>query len=109
MKGGVLVDEGFRFQEETNLTVCKTSLFFADDGFNVYDAAGDLVFRVDSYGPDSAERARSSSWMLTAAASSPSDASGRACISGGRDSGGSGWARSPSSASGGRPSSAGPG
>ncbi|GAB2228187.1 hypothetical protein Droror1_Dr00010017 [Drosera rotundifolia] len=36
-----------------HLTVCKTSLFFAGDGFAVYDSAGHLVFRVDSYGgPD---------------------------------------------------------
>lgn len=47
------MEDGFLFQEETHLTVCKTSLFFADDGFNVYDGSGDLIFRVDSYGPDS--------------------------------------------------------
>ncbi|XP_023523506.1 protein LURP-one-related 5-like [Cucurbita pepo subsp. pepo] len=37
----------------THLTVMKTSLFFAGDGFTVYDCYGRLVFRVDSYGPDS--------------------------------------------------------
>ncbi|XP_059447177.1 protein LURP-one-related 5-like [Corylus avellana] len=51
MKEGFVVEAGFVFQEETHLTVLKTSLFFADDGFTVYDCKGDLVLRVDSYGP----------------------------------------------------------
>ncbi|XP_010250151.1 PREDICTED: protein LURP-one-related 12-like [Nelumbo nucifera] len=52
MRGGVLVREGFCYQEETQLTVLKTSLFFAGDGFSVYDSKAKLLFRVDSYGPD---------------------------------------------------------
>ncbi|PIA57017.1 hypothetical protein AQUCO_00600026v1 [Aquilegia coerulea] len=47
----VIVDDGFVFEEETQLTVLKTSLFFAGDGFSVYDCKGELVFRVESYGP----------------------------------------------------------
>lgn len=53
MKGGVVVENGFTCEEETHLTVLKTSLFFAGDGFTVYDSKGDVVFRVDSYGHDS--------------------------------------------------------
>ncbi|XP_021609730.2 protein LURP-one-related 5 [Manihot esculenta] len=52
MKGGLVVDRGFIYEEEKHLTVLKTSLFFANDGFTVYDCKGQLVFRVDSYGPD---------------------------------------------------------
>ncbi|KDP37081.1 hypothetical protein JCGZ_06137 [Jatropha curcas] len=52
MKGGLVVDSGFIYQDEKLLTVLKTSLFFANDGFTVYDCKGELVFRVDSYGPD---------------------------------------------------------
>lgn len=53
MKGCAVVEEGFICKEETHLTVLKTSLFFAGDGFTVYDCKGQLVFRVDTYGPDS--------------------------------------------------------
>ncbi|KAL5575708.1 hypothetical protein UlMin_017407 [Ulmus minor] len=52
MKEGLVVEAGFVFDEETYLTVSKTSLFFPGDGFIVYDSKGELVFRVDSYGPD---------------------------------------------------------
>ncbi|TXG69350.1 hypothetical protein EZV62_004285 [Acer yangbiense] len=52
----MMVEEGFVYEEETQLTVFKTSLFFANDGFTVYDCKGELVFRVDSYGPDSRDR-----------------------------------------------------
>lgn len=48
----VVVDEAFVFEEETYLTVLKTSLFYAGDGFTVYNCKGQLVFRVDTYGPD---------------------------------------------------------
>nr|XP_043623751.1 protein LURP-one-related 5 [Erigeron canadensis] len=48
----VIVEEGFVYEKETHLTVMKTSLFFSGDGFAVYDCNGQLVFRVDSYGPD---------------------------------------------------------
>lgn len=48
----VVVDEAFVFKEETHLTVLKTSLFYTGDGFTVYDCKGQLVFRVDTYGPD---------------------------------------------------------
>lgn len=51
-----MVDDGFIFAEETHLTVLKTSLFFANDGFTVYDCKGELVFRVDTYGPDTRDR-----------------------------------------------------
>lgn len=49
----VTVDEKFCFPEETHLTVRKTSLFFPGDGFVVYDPNGEILFRFDSYGPDS--------------------------------------------------------
>ncbi|KAL9264838.1 LURP-one-related 12-like protein [Drosera capensis] len=40
-----------------HLTVFKTSLFFSGDGFAVFDPAGHLVFRVDSYGgPDTHDK-----------------------------------------------------
>ncbi|KAM7259286.1 hypothetical protein ACFE04_015027 [Oxalis oulophora] len=51
MKKDFVVDNAFVYEEEKNLTVLKTSLFFANDGFTVYDCNGELVFRVDSYGP----------------------------------------------------------
>ncbi|KAL7222330.1 hypothetical protein ACSBR1_024101 [Camellia fascicularis] len=57
MKGGVVIEEGFIYEEETHLTVFKTSLSFSSDGFTVYDCKGDLVFRVDSYRPDTHDRA----------------------------------------------------
>ncbi|XP_024980649.1 protein LURP-one-related 12-like [Cynara cardunculus var. scolymus] len=50
--GGVIVEERFVYEKETHLTVMKTSLFFAGDGFTVYDTNAQIVFRVDSYGPD---------------------------------------------------------
>ncbi|GLT50209.1 hypothetical protein SLA2020_237110 [Shorea laevis] len=56
MKASLVVDDGFIYEEEKHLTVLKTSLFFANDGFTVYDCNGQLVFRVDSYGPDSRDR-----------------------------------------------------
>ncbi|XP_057505181.1 protein LURP-one-related 12-like [Actinidia eriantha] len=56
-KGGVVVENGFTYEEETHLTVLKTSLFFAGDGFTVYDCKGELVFRVDSYGQDAHDHA----------------------------------------------------
>ncbi|XP_021906481.1 protein LURP-one-related 12-like [Carica papaya] len=56
MKEGLVVDGGYIFQEEKHLTVLKTSLFFAGDGFTVYDCKGELIFRVDSYGPDSRDK-----------------------------------------------------
>lgn len=52
MTGGLVVEDAFRCEEETHLTVMKTSLFFPGDGFAVYDSKGQLAFRVDSYGPD---------------------------------------------------------
>ncbi|KAJ4958172.1 hypothetical protein NE237_025283 [Protea cynaroides] len=52
MEGGVFAEEGFCFNEYTQLTVLKTSLFFPGDGFSVYDTKGEVLFRVDSYGPD---------------------------------------------------------
>ncbi|XWS16461.1 hypothetical protein CRYUN_Cryun34aG0089800 [Craigia yunnanensis] len=52
MKACLVVDGDYIYEEEKHLTVLKTSLFFANDGFTVYDCKGQLVFRVDSYGPD---------------------------------------------------------
>ncbi|GMY35828.1 protein LURP-one-related 5-like [Fagus crenata] len=49
----VIVDEKFCFPGETQLTVHKTSLFFPGDGFIVYDPKGEILFRFDSYGPES--------------------------------------------------------
>ncbi|KAL8138630.1 hypothetical protein V2J09_004631 [Rumex salicifolius] len=40
----------FKYEEEIHLTVMKTSLFFAGDGFSVYDSDARLAFRVDSCG-----------------------------------------------------------
>ncbi|KAF3450888.1 hypothetical protein FNV43_RR06977 [Rhamnella rubrinervis] len=57
MKEGLVVDAGFLCEEETHLTVSKTSLFFVGDGFSVYDSKADLVFRVESYGPDIRDKA----------------------------------------------------
>ncbi|KAL0463936.1 UNVERIFIED_CONTAM: protein LURP-one-related 5 [Sesamum latifolium] len=51
MKTGTIVEEGFVYEQQTHLTVSKTSLFFVGDGFTAYDSKGSLVFRVDSYGP----------------------------------------------------------
>ncbi|KAI3716271.1 hypothetical protein L6452_23493 [Arctium lappa] len=51
--GGVIVEERFVYEKEKHLTVMKTNLFFAGDGFTVYDTNTQVVFRVDSYGPDS--------------------------------------------------------
>ncbi|KAL6996615.1 hypothetical protein U1Q18_006745 [Sarracenia purpurea var. burkii] len=56
MKGGGVVDNEFTYEEEAHLTVRKTSLFFAGDGFTVYDSKGELVFRVDSYGHDARDK-----------------------------------------------------
>ncbi|KAJ4845523.1 hypothetical protein Tsubulata_013046 [Turnera subulata] len=56
MKAGLVVDDGFIYEEEKHLTVLKTCLFFANDGFTAYDCKGELVFRVDSYGPDMRDR-----------------------------------------------------
>ncbi|XP_022842500.1 protein LURP-one-related 12-like [Olea europaea var. sylvestris] len=55
MKSGVIVKEGFVFKDETHFTVSKTSLFYAGDGYTAYDCRGELIFRVDSYGPDARE------------------------------------------------------
>ncbi|XP_050382360.1 LOW QUALITY PROTEIN: protein LURP-one-related 12-like [Argentina anserina] len=55
MKEGI-VEPAFVFEEDTYFTVSKTSLFFAGDGFSVYDRNAQLVFRVDSYGPDPHDR-----------------------------------------------------
>ncbi|XWS20433.1 hypothetical protein CRYUN_Cryun31cG0100700 [Craigia yunnanensis] len=52
MKAGLVVDGDYIYEEEKHFTALKTSLFFANDGFTVYDCKGQLVFRVDSYGPD---------------------------------------------------------
>ncbi|XP_074285235.1 protein LURP-one-related 5-like [Silene latifolia] len=50
IEGEISNNDGEFFSEkDVNLTVCKTSLFFVGDGFNVYNCHGKLVFRVDSY------------------------------------------------------------
>ena len=56
MKEEFVVQDGYVSKEEINLTVLKTSRFFAGDGFTVYDSKGQLVFRVDSYGPDTRDK-----------------------------------------------------
>ncbi|XP_028779186.1 protein LURP-one-related 5-like [Neltuma alba] len=56
MKESFVVQDSYVFKEETLLTVLKTSLFFAGDGFTVYDSHGQLVFRVDTYGPDARDK-----------------------------------------------------
>ncbi|XP_054784770.1 protein LURP-one-related 5-like [Prosopis cineraria] len=56
MKESFVVQDAYVFKEETHLTVLKTSLFFAGDGFTVYDCHGQLVFRVDTYGPDARDK-----------------------------------------------------
>ncbi|XP_073274790.1 protein LURP-one-related 12-like [Primulina huaijiensis] len=50
-----IVEEGYVYDEEIHLTVLKTSHFFSGDGFSAYDSKGQLVFRVESYGPDASE------------------------------------------------------
>ncbi|KAK9281575.1 hypothetical protein L1049_004478 [Liquidambar formosana] len=55
MGAGVVVEDGFVYEEETHLTVFKTSVFFAGDGFTVYNCKGELLLRVDSYGTDTGE------------------------------------------------------
>lgn len=52
---GPIVEEGCVFGEEVHLTVRKTCLFFPGDGFTAYDPNGELVFRVDLYGPDASD------------------------------------------------------
>ncbi|CAH9074481.1 unnamed protein product [Cuscuta epithymum] len=56
MKNRAIIDEGYVYAEEKQLTVRKTSLFFAGDGFSAYDCDGGLLFRVDTYGPDARDR-----------------------------------------------------
>ncbi|KAI3855180.1 hypothetical protein MKW92_014848 [Papaver armeniacum] len=51
-----IVNENSVFEEETQLTVRKTSLFSPGDGFSVYDCKGEVVFRVDSYGHNGHEQ-----------------------------------------------------
>ncbi|XP_057454172.1 protein LURP-one-related 12-like [Lotus japonicus] len=52
----LVVQDGYVFTQETQLTVLKTSLFFAGDGFTVYDCKGQLVFRFDCYGPSTRDK-----------------------------------------------------
>ncbi|KAL0010679.1 hypothetical protein SO802_005787 [Lithocarpus litseifolius] len=56
MKETIIAEGGYVSKQETLLTVLKTSLFFANDGYSVYDCKGQLVFRVDSYGPDTRDK-----------------------------------------------------
>ncbi|KAK4590362.1 hypothetical protein RGQ29_020781 [Quercus rubra] len=56
MKETIIAEGGYVYKQETLLTVLKTSLFFANDGYSVYDCKGQLVFRVDSYGPDTRDK-----------------------------------------------------
>ncbi|XP_061340084.1 protein LURP-one-related 5-like isoform X2 [Gastrolobium bilobum] len=56
MSEKLVVQDGYVFKEETHLTVLKTSLFFSGDGFAVYDSKGQLIFRVDSYGPHTTDK-----------------------------------------------------
>lgn len=56
MKEELIIQEEYVYKEETQLTVLKTSLFFTGDGFVVYDSKGQLVFRFDSYGPNTRDK-----------------------------------------------------
>ncbi|KAL5825156.1 hypothetical protein ACOSQ3_021219 [Xanthoceras sorbifolium] len=56
MKECVVLEGGFVSNEEIQLLVLKTCLFFANDGFIVYDCKGELVFRFNFYGPDTRDR-----------------------------------------------------
>lgn len=50
-------EERYKYEEDTYLTVMKTTLFFSGDGFSVYDSETRLLFRVDSYGgPDTSSQ-----------------------------------------------------
>ncbi|KAI5680871.1 hypothetical protein M9H77_02098 [Catharanthus roseus] len=50
----VIVDERFCFGDETHLPLHKTSVFVpGGDGFVVYNSTGEIIFRVDLYGPES--------------------------------------------------------
>ncbi|CAN8269273.1 unnamed protein product [Cochlearia groenlandica] len=51
-KKRIVVDKAYLYEENKPLTVCKSSLFSTGDGFAAYDCDGDIIFRVDSYGPD---------------------------------------------------------
>ncbi|KAL3633050.1 hypothetical protein CASFOL_026034 [Castilleja foliolosa] len=57
MKMGAIVEEAYVYEEETHLTILKTSVFFSGDGFSAYDSKGELVFRVESYETDSGDLA----------------------------------------------------
>lgn len=47
----IIIGEEYCREEERELTVRKTSLFYPGDGYAAYDhVTGELVFRVDSYG-----------------------------------------------------------
>ncbi|XP_019170048.1 PREDICTED: protein LURP-one-related 12-like [Ipomoea nil] len=46
------MNNGFVYKQEVHLTVLKTSVFFAGDGFAAYSSDGQLLLRADSYGPD---------------------------------------------------------
>lgn len=52
----LVIQDEYVYKEETNLTVLKTSRFFSGDGFVVYDCKGQLVFRFDSYGPNTRDK-----------------------------------------------------
>ncbi|XP_031130126.1 protein LURP-one-related 5-like [Ipomoea triloba] len=52
MNNGAAIDDGFVYKQEVHLTVLKTSVFFAGDGFAAYTSDGQLLLRADSYGPD---------------------------------------------------------
>ncbi|CAM8954237.1 unnamed protein product [Rhodiola kirilowii] len=47
-----VVEDAYAYREESQLTVRKTSIFFPGDGFTAYNSKGELIFRVESYGPD---------------------------------------------------------
>ncbi|XP_058734397.1 protein LURP-one-related 12-like [Vicia villosa] len=52
----LVIQDEYVYKEETRLTVLKTSRFFTGDGFVVYDCKGQLVFRFDSYGPNTRDK-----------------------------------------------------
>ncbi|CAM0950432.1 unnamed protein product [Alopecurus aequalis] len=66
---GAIVQE--EQQQPTVLTVWRKSLLFNCDGFTVFDATGDLAFRVDRYGSTSGSRRRAEDVVLMDAAGKP--------------------------------------
>ncbi|KAI9117337.1 hypothetical protein K1719_011503 [Acacia pycnantha] len=59
-----IVDDKFSFEHETQLTVHKTSVFFAGDGFVAYDQNGNLLLRRTSSSPKRSPSSHGCLWNL---------------------------------------------